>query len=95
MTFKDASNVKSNQTRSDRPDQVVHLSNLCTEIIEVTDADTSRSRSGIVYVATFALRALPRLRSPNSCAAPPAGTATACAGRAGSAAHCGRGRCCG
>jgi ribonucleoside-diphosphate reductase alpha chain len=40
MTFKDASNAKSNQTRSDRPDQVVHLSNLCTEIIEVTDADT-------------------------------------------------------
>ena len=40
MTFKDASNAKSNQTRSDRPDHVVHLSNLCTEIIEVTDADT-------------------------------------------------------
>jgi ribonucleoside-diphosphate reductase alpha chain len=40
MTFKDASNVKANQTRSDRPDHVVHLSNLCTEIIEVTDADT-------------------------------------------------------
>jgi ribonucleoside-diphosphate reductase alpha chain len=40
MTFKDAANAKSNQTRTDRPDQVVHLSNLCTEIIEVTDADT-------------------------------------------------------
>jgi len=40
MTFKDASNAKSNQTRTDRPDHVVHLSNLCTEIIEVTDADT-------------------------------------------------------
>jgi ribonucleoside-diphosphate reductase alpha chain len=40
MTFKDASNAKSNQTRADRPDHVVHLSNLCTEIIEVTDADT-------------------------------------------------------
>ena len=34
MTFKDASNRKSNQTG--RPENVVHLSNLCTEIIEVT-----------------------------------------------------------
>jgi ribonucleoside-diphosphate reductase alpha chain len=36
MTFKDASNVKSNQTAE--PGNVVHLSNLCTEIIEVTRA---------------------------------------------------------
>ncbi len=34
MTFKDASNQKCNQTGS--PGQTVHLSNLCTEIIEVT-----------------------------------------------------------
>ena len=34
MTFKDASNRKSNQTA--KPENVVHLSNLCTEIIEVT-----------------------------------------------------------
>jgi ribonucleoside-diphosphate reductase alpha chain len=34
MTFKDASNVKSNQTAEAA--NVVHLSNLCTEIIEVT-----------------------------------------------------------
>src|SRR5687768_3114416 len=34
MTFKDASNRKSNQTAL--PENVVHLSNLCTEIIEVT-----------------------------------------------------------
>jgi ribonucleoside-diphosphate reductase alpha chain len=40
MTFKDPSNAKSNQTRVDRPQHVVHLSNLCTEIIEVTDAAT-------------------------------------------------------
>jgi ribonucleoside-diphosphate reductase alpha chain len=40
MTFKDASNAKANQTRTDRPGHVVHLSNLCTEIIEVTDAET-------------------------------------------------------
>jgi ribonucleoside-diphosphate reductase alpha chain len=37
MTFKDASNSKSNQTLL--PKNVVHLSNLCTEIIEVTSND--------------------------------------------------------
>ena len=37
MTFKDASNSKCNQTGE--PGRVVHLSNLCTEIIEVTDQD--------------------------------------------------------
>ncbi|MEM7675508.1 MAG: ribonucleoside-diphosphate reductase subunit alpha [Myxococcota bacterium] len=39
MTFKDASNNKCNQTGTDG--RVVHLSNLCTEIIEVTDQDES------------------------------------------------------
>lgn len=34
MTFKDASNLKSNQTG--QPGNVIHLSNLCTEILEVT-----------------------------------------------------------
>ena len=34
MTFKDACNLKSNQTGL--PQNVVHLSNLCTEITEVT-----------------------------------------------------------
>ena len=34
MTFKDASNMKANQTG--RPQNVIHLSNLCTEILEVT-----------------------------------------------------------
>lgn len=34
MTFKDASNIKSNQTG--QPENVIHLSNLCTEILEVT-----------------------------------------------------------
>jgi len=34
MTFKDASNMKSNQTG--KPENVIHLSNLCTEILEVT-----------------------------------------------------------
>ncbi len=37
MTFKDASNSKCNQTGSNG--RVVHLSNLCTEIIEVTNQD--------------------------------------------------------
>jgi ribonucleoside-diphosphate reductase alpha chain len=36
MTFKDASNRKANQTA--RAGNVVHLSNLCTEILEVTSA---------------------------------------------------------
>lgn len=37
MTFKDASNRKANQTKE--PGNVVHLSNLCTEILEVTNND--------------------------------------------------------
>ena len=41
MTFKDRSNITSNQTGA--PDNVIHLSNLCTEILEVTS-----SREGAV-----------------------------------------------
>ncbi|MFK7824661.1 MAG: ribonucleoside-diphosphate reductase subunit alpha [Oligoflexales bacterium] len=37
MTFKDASNNKSNQTLL--PQNVIHLSNLCTEILEVTSKE--------------------------------------------------------
>jgi len=37
MTFKDACNLKCNQTG--KPGSVVHLSNLCTEITEVTSRD--------------------------------------------------------
>ncbi len=37
MTFKDASNSKANQTG--QPQNVIHLSNLCTEILEVTSKD--------------------------------------------------------
>jgi len=37
MTFKDTSNRTCNQTG--KPGRVVHLSNLCTEILEVTDND--------------------------------------------------------
>ncbi|MBB6145892.1 ribonucleoside-diphosphate reductase alpha chain [Silvibacterium bohemicum] len=36
MTFKDATNLKCNQTG--KPGNIVHLSNLCTEITEVTSA---------------------------------------------------------
>jgi ribonucleoside-diphosphate reductase alpha chain len=44
MTFKDASNEKCNQTgalNDDGTPRVVHLSNLCTEILEVTDQDNT------------------------------------------------------
>jgi ribonucleoside-diphosphate reductase alpha chain len=44
VTFKDASNEKCNQTGSTNDDgsaRVVHLSNLCTEIIEVTDQENT------------------------------------------------------
>ena len=37
MTFKDPSNQKASQTL--RPENVIHLSNLCTEILEVTSAE--------------------------------------------------------
>ncbi|HMH67982.1 MAG TPA: ribonucleoside-diphosphate reductase subunit alpha [Pinirhizobacter sp.] len=37
MTFKDRSNATSNQTAD--PKNVIHLSNLCTEILEVTSQD--------------------------------------------------------
>jgi ribonucleoside-diphosphate reductase alpha chain len=44
MTFKDPSNEKCNQTGGTNEDgspRVVHLSNLCTEILEVTDQDNT------------------------------------------------------
>jgi ribonucleoside-diphosphate reductase alpha chain len=50
MTFKDASNAKCNQTGT--PGQVVHLSNLCTEITEVTtDTETAVCNLGSVNLA--------------------------------------------
>jgi ribonucleoside-diphosphate reductase alpha chain len=50
MTFKDAANAKCNQTRE--PGNVVHLSNLCTEITEVTtDAETAVCNLGSVNLA--------------------------------------------
>jgi ribonucleoside-diphosphate reductase alpha chain len=50
MTFKDASNRLCNQTG--RPGNVVHLSNLCTEIIEVSsDAETAVCNLGSINLA--------------------------------------------
>lgn len=50
MAFKDASNATCNQTA--RPGNVVHLSNLCTEIIEVSsDAETAVCNLGSVNLA--------------------------------------------
>lgn len=52
MTFKDACNTKSNQTG--RPENVVHLSNLCTEIVEVTsDNETAVCNLGSINVARY------------------------------------------
>lgn len=58
MTFKDASNLKSNQTGMD--DHVIHLSNLCTEILEVTSHEEtavcnlgSMNLSRYVYGSSF------------------------------------------
>ncbi len=52
MTFKDASNLKCNQTGTTTADgspNVVHLSNLCTEILEVTNqAETAVCNLGSV-----------------------------------------------
>ena len=47
MTFKDAANRTCNQTARARAN-VVHLSNLCTEIIEVSsDAETAVCNLGL------------------------------------------------
>jgi ribonucleoside-diphosphate reductase alpha chain len=52
MTFKDASNLKSNQTG--RPENVIHLSNLCTEILEVTnDNETAVCNLGSVNLGSY------------------------------------------
>ena len=52
MTFKDASNRKSNQTA--RPENVIHLSNLCTEILEVTsDNETAVCNLGSINLSRY------------------------------------------
>ena len=53
MTFKDASNNKCNQT-GQNPQNVVHLSNLCTEIIEVTSqGETAVCNLGSINLALY------------------------------------------
>ena len=55
MTFKDASNRKSNQTA--KAGNVIHLSNLCTEIIEVTsEGETAVCNLGSINVARYVKR---------------------------------------
>jgi ribonucleoside-diphosphate reductase alpha chain len=50
MTFKDRSNATSNQTA--KPENVVHLSNLCTEILEVTsDRETAVCNLGSINLS--------------------------------------------
>ncbi len=52
MTFKDASNLKSNQTG--RPENVIHLSNLCTEILEITSkGETAVCNLGSINLAKY------------------------------------------
>lgn len=52
MTFKDSSNNKSNQTL--KAGNTVHLSNLCTEIIEVTnDTETAVCNLGSINVSRY------------------------------------------
>jgi ribonucleoside-diphosphate reductase alpha chain len=55
MTFKDAANRTSNQTAE--PGNVVHLSNLCTEILEVsTDGETAVCNLGSINLAAHLIR---------------------------------------
>ncbi|HEU0124188.1 MAG TPA: ribonucleoside-diphosphate reductase subunit alpha [Bryobacteraceae bacterium] len=52
MTFKDACNIKNNQTGD--PANVIHLSNLCTEITEITNqGETAVCNLGSVNLARY------------------------------------------
>lgn len=54
MTWKDASNLKSNQTG--KPENVIHLSNLCTEILEVTsDGETAVCNLGSINLGAHVI----------------------------------------
>ncbi|MFC5288022.1 ribonucleoside-diphosphate reductase subunit alpha [Actinokineospora guangxiensis] len=54
MTFKDTANRTCNQTAS--PENVVHLSNLCTEILEITsDSETAVCNLGSVNLGAHVL----------------------------------------
>lgn len=59
MTFKDASNRTCNQTTDEPGGPVVHLSNLCTEIIEVSsDSETAVCNLGSVNLAKHLVETL-------------------------------------
>ncbi|MGI9549413.1 MAG: ribonucleoside-diphosphate reductase subunit alpha [Bdellovibrionales bacterium] len=52
MNFKDHSNKKSNQTLN--PENLIHLSNLCTEILEVTsDKETAVCNLGSINIGNY------------------------------------------
>ena len=52
MNFKDHSNKKSNQTLN--PENVIHLSNLCTEILEVSsDKETAVCNLGSINIGNY------------------------------------------
>ena len=52
MNFKDHSNKKSNQTL--RPENVIHLSNLCTEILEVSsEKETAVCNLGSINISNY------------------------------------------
>ena len=76
MNFKDACNRKSNQTL--RAGNVVHSSNLCTEIVEVTSAgETAVCNLGSVNLARHVDDGGVRLRLPwPRRPAPPSGSST-------------------
>jgi ribonucleoside-diphosphate reductase alpha chain len=67
MTFKDRSNAASNQTA--KADNVIHLSNLCTEIIEVTRHRDGRVQSRLGQPGAHVVRAM-RAFDFESCARP-------------------------
>ncbi|MCG5220020.1 ribonucleoside-diphosphate reductase subunit alpha [Streptosporangium sp. KLBMP 9127] len=63
MTFKDAANRTSNQTA--RPENVIHLSNLCTEILEVTsDSQTAVCNLGSINLAAHLRTPAAGVRAP-------------------------------
>ena len=52
MNFKDHSNKKANQTLN--PENIIHLSNLCTEILEVTsDRETAVCNLGSINIGNY------------------------------------------
>ncbi|MGN6226815.1 MAG: ribonucleoside-diphosphate reductase subunit alpha [Dyella sp.] len=57
MTFKDRCNATSNQTA--KPENVIHLSNLCTEILEVTSAsETAVCNLGSINLARHVVQSV-------------------------------------